>query len=88
MECDVQDHCVIPYVEMMPVRGPLAGVNVHLDVTAEKNRTDPDQRVVEIRTAVIVRHPRGENGDGVAVRGAEDVRVVKPVFPEVSQPLL
>lgn len=87
-ESDVEDDAIVPRVQVMPVSNPVAGVNMHLDVPAEKKAADADERIGKVRTAVVVRRPGRDDGDRLAVGGAQPLGAVEPVFPEVSEVVL
>ena len=43
MEGDVENDSVVPPVEVVPVRGPVAGMDMEFDVAAEENGTNADE---------------------------------------------
>jgi hypothetical protein len=52
---NVQDHRVVSRIKVVAVSHPVAGVNMKLDIPAEQNTSDADQRFAEIRPAIVIR---------------------------------
>jgi len=85
VEGDVENDSVVPPVEVVPVRGPVAGMDMEFDVAAEENGTNADEGIDEIRSAVVVRRAGSVDGNRLSVLGAEPEGAVQPVFPEMPE---
>lgn len=76
---------VVAIVLVMAMAGPIGGVPVDFNRPGIQDAVEPQTRVKEVGTTVVIRNAGGKNFDAAAVCGGENAGADDPVLPEMAQ---
>lgn len=83
----MQDDPIVVWIRIMAVRVPGSRVAMDFHIPVKGDVADTNASAGEIRPAVCIHVPGSEDGNGLAVRSGEALRVEELMLPHVTDEL-